>query len=43
MLEIKLLHGSILNLDDKGKKLTSLIKEEKETGKVANRQTEGSS
>lgn len=41
MAEIKQLHGTILSLDDKSKKLTSLIKEEKETGKAANKKTDG--
>jgi len=41
MAEIKQLHGTILSLDDKSKKLTSLIKEEKESGKAANKKTDG--
>jgi hypothetical protein len=41
MAEIKQLHVTILTMDDKSKKLTSLIKEEKDTGKVANKKTDG--
>ena len=41
MAEIKQLHSSILTLDEKSKKLTSLIKEEKETGKLAGKKTDG--
>lgn len=41
MAEIKQLHSNILFLDDKSKKLTEMIKEEKETGKIANKKTDG--
>ena len=41
MAEIKQLHVTILSLDDKSKKLTEMIKEEKETGKTASRKTDG--
>lgn len=40
MAEIKQLHVAILSLDEKSKRLTSLIKEEKETGKIASKKTD---
>ena len=41
MAEIKQLHSTILALDEKSKKLTEMIKEEKETGKIASKKTDG--
>jgi len=35
------LHITILSLDDKSRKLTEMIKEEKETGKIASKKTDG--
>lgn len=40
MAEIKQLHVAILSLEEKSKRLTSLIKEEKETGKIASKKTD---
>lgn len=41
MAEIKQMHIAILSLDEKSKKLTEMIKEEKETGKIASKKTDG--